>query len=372
MRIDLRLEKAKPAATVVGSGFVALDVIECGGGERFAAGGTCGNVLAILAWLGWRSAPVARLGKDGAGGFVLKELGHAGVETGLVRQDGGTPTPVVVQRTVVDAAGRRSHRFALTCPECGQWLPRFRPIVRADAEQAKSSGLQPSVFFFDRVSPGIVGLARWARQAGALVMFEPSSFSDEKAFRAAIELAHVLKYSKERLGHVRDFGNTPYPAVVIETLGEEGLRVLWKGHWSEFEAFDAPRFVDAAGAGDWTSAGFLHVVGQGGSAGLKGCSKTAIERALRIGQALSALNCGFEGARGLMEVADREKVSRMLRAMAGGSGSLPEDVELEAQPSIKVRLCELCGPGSRRKTQKRLSGSQRSTRAGLTRPLGAQ
>jgi fructokinase len=351
MRIDLRLEQARKGAAALGSGFIALDVIEGDAGDHRAAGGTCGNVLAILAWLGWRSAPVARLGKDVAGRWVVKELEQAGVDTGLVRQDGGTPTPVVVQRMVVDASGRRSHRFALTCPECGQWLPRFRPILRADAERAKTFGIKPSVFFFDRVSPGIVGLARWARQAGALVIFEPSSYSDEKNFRAAIELAHVLKYSKERLGHVQDFGSTLHPWVVIETLGEEGLRIRWKGQWSAFSAFAAPRFADAAGAGDWTSAGFLHVVGQGGSAGLKSCSKGTIERGLRTGQALSALNCGYEGARGLMEVADREKVSRMLRAISGGKGSLPEetdtDADTERRKAVKVAVCDLCAPRKR-------------------------
>jgi hypothetical protein len=53
--------------------------------------------------------------------------------------------------------------------------------------------------------------------------------------------------------------------------------------------FTAARFVDAAGAGDWCSAGFLHWVGQGGAAGLKSCGKGVIERALRTGQALSTL-----------------------------------------------------------------------------------
>jgi fructokinase len=358
MRIDLRLEKARGSAMALGSGFIALDVIEGAAGDRCAAGGTCGNVLAILAWLGWRSAPVARLGKDNAGQFVRKEFGQAGVDTRLVRQHGGTPTPVVVQRMVVDAKGRRSHRFALTCPECGQWLPRFRPILRADAEHAKAFGFTPSVFFFDRVSPGIVALARWARQAGALVMFEPSNYSDDKNFRAAIELAHVLKYSKERLGHVRDFGSTPYPAVLIETLGEEGLRIRWKDHWSAFDAFSVPRFVDAAGAGDWTTAGFLHVVGQGGSAGLKSCGKGLIERGLRTGQALSALNCGYEGARGLMDVGDREKVSRLLRAMAGGKGSLPDEHEVAAKKRkpVSVSVCDLCAPGKERRVGARKAG----------------
>lgn len=45
MRIDLRLAVAKHSAVGVGSGFIALDVIEGPTGDRVAAGGTCRNSL---------------------------------------------------------------------------------------------------------------------------------------------------------------------------------------------------------------------------------------------------------------------------------------------------------------------------------------
>jgi fructokinase len=347
MRIDLHLQIPKKPVLAAGSGFIALDVIESEHGDHHAAGGTCGNVLSVLAWLGWYSIPIARIGKDSPGKFVLEELREAGVDTSCIRQDASTPTPVVIQRAVVDSSGKRTHRFALTCPECGQWLPRFRSIVRGDAEHAKQLIRNaPAVYFFDRVSPGINALARWARDAGSLVMFEPSNYSDERHFREAIELSHILKFSKERLGHVRDFRNTPYPAIVIETLGEEGLRIRWHGRWSEFDAFTPPRFVDAAGAGDWCSAGFLHVAGQGGAAGLKACTKPTIERAIQVGQALSALNCAYVGARGLMEVLTMQAASKLLRPLAGGEGKLPDEGDAESKPHRKVAVCELCKPAS--------------------------
>ena len=52
-RIDLRLEKATGAPVCVGSGFVALDIVQGESGSFAATGGSCGNVMAILAWLGW-------------------------------------------------------------------------------------------------------------------------------------------------------------------------------------------------------------------------------------------------------------------------------------------------------------------------------
>ena len=55
--------------SVVGTGLVALDVLLNGDIEhpRLYAGGTCGNVLTILAWLGWSAFPAARVGADDAG-----------------------------------------------------------------------------------------------------------------------------------------------------------------------------------------------------------------------------------------------------------------------------------------------------------------
>jgi fructokinase len=50
--------------TITGTGLVALDVV-CNAQSQcvpaFFAGGTCGNVLTILSYLGWRAMPISRL-----------------------------------------------------------------------------------------------------------------------------------------------------------------------------------------------------------------------------------------------------------------------------------------------------------------------
>ena len=364
MRIDLRLDKARHTSLAVGAGFIALDVIQGDHGDKVAAGGTCGNVMAILAWLGWRSVPVARLGNDAPARLVQDELEAAGVDTTCLTRNASTPTPIVIQRNIVDHAGRRSHRFTMTCPECGQWLPRFRPFVRTDAtEAAERIKDPPTMFFFDRVSAGINSLAGWARDQGALIMFEPISYSDDRHFRDAIELCHILKFSHERLGHVRDLGDNPNPSIVIEALGADGLRIRWRGKWTHFNSFTAPRFVDAAGAGDWCSAGFLHVAGQDSAAGLKTLRKATIETAIRTGQALSAINCGYEGARGAMDVLTRERAARILRSLAGGEGTLPDGDGHQPNMKTKAQICEICNPSrEKRSDQSRLAGKN-TTRA---------
>ena len=134
------------------------------------------------------------------------------------------------------------------------------------------------------------------------MLFEPSSIGDERTFQRAIDTCHVLKYAKDRLGHVPDLAAVKHPRLIIETCGADGLKVRWRGRWSHFPAFQAPGFVDAAGSGDWCSAGLIHQIARRSPINWAKIRKTDIERALRIGQAMAAINCGFEGARGAMAI----------------------------------------------------------------------
>jgi hypothetical protein len=86
----------------------------------------------------------------------------------------------------------------------------------------------------------------------------------------------------------------------------------------------------------------LHVLAQKGAKGLAAAQKGDVERALRLGQALAALSCGFEGARGLMTVVPKvERVSTMLHTMVGGTGVL-DDVAAATLPAAQVEICHLC------------------------------
>lgn len=340
-RIDLQLKKASKAATVLGSGFIALDIVYGREGVFAATGGSCGNVLMALAWLGWSSQPVARLGCDKTGDFVVDEMRATGLDLRLLQRSPTVPTPVVIQQFVEDSSGSRRHRFSLVCPECGAWLPRYRSVVLSHARGVIEAGV-PKAFYFDRTSPATVALAEWAKKSGAVVLFEPSSVGEDALFERAVDACHILKFSHERLAKDTELAQAREPNLVVRTLGADGLEARWKGRWSRFAPFQAPRMVDAAGAGDWCSVGLLHLLAQKGAKGLATAQKADIERALRLGQALAALSCGFEGARGLVTaVPSVERVSIMLRAMVGGDGVF-DDVAAVPIPATKVEICNLC------------------------------
>jgi sugar/nucleoside kinase (ribokinase family) len=343
-RVDLTLRPVARHPVCVGAGFVAADIVEGRTEEFVAAGGSCGNVMAILAWLGWRSYPVARLGKDWAAGIVRNEFRTLGLEDTFLSDEKAVQTPIVIQRFVEDKQGKRVHRFSLACPECGGWLPRFRASTLQQANDLTQSALVPKAFYMDRLSPASLKLAAWAREKGALVVFEPSSVGDERQFQKAADLCHILKFSHDRLGHLHDLREAQQPRVIVETLAEEGLRVRWRGHWTDLPAFTLPVFVDGAGAGDWTTAGLIHQLGASGAKVFDTLQKPRLLSALRFGQGLAAINCGFEGARGAMLAMTREQMGKQLTALTSKTtetASTLQEAPLR-KSDIPTRLCATC------------------------------
>ena len=68
--------------SVFGAGLIALDLVanaDSSSSFRAQAGGTCGNVLTALAYLGWNSYPIARLNDDAASRVVRADLTRWGV-----------------------------------------------------------------------------------------------------------------------------------------------------------------------------------------------------------------------------------------------------------------------------------------------------
>ena len=249
------------------------------------------------------------------------------LEDAFLSDEKAVQTPIVIQRFVEDKEGRRIHRFSLACPECGGWLPRFRASTLQQAADVTQSTVVPKTFYMDRLSPASLKLAAWAREKGALVVFEPSSVGDDRQFQKAVDLCHILKFSHDRLGHLRDLREAQQPRIIVETLAEEGLRVRWRGHWSDLPAFTLPVFVDGAGAGDWTTAGLIHQLGSNGARAFETLQKPRLLSALRFGQGLAAINCGYEGARGAMMAMTRDQLSKRLMTFASRTAESMADAQ---------------------------------------------
>ena len=338
----------------LGTGLVALDVVVSVHSQqppRCYAGGTCGNVLTILSYLGWDSSPVSRLSQSPATDRLLADLRHRKVSTKFVAVDATGSTPVIIHWISRNAAGEPYHTFSWRCPGCGSYLPGYKPVLASAAGELVSRLRKPQAFFFDRVSRGALDLARASADLGALIVFEPSGIGDPKLFREAWSLAHLIKYSHERLRDIADLELRQSDHVglllEIETLGADGLRYrsrlprfAAKG-WQPVDAFTPPVFKDAAGAGDWCTAGILNRLARGGLTEFRRTSSEKLQDGLRYGQALAAWNCGFEGARGGMNHVDKRTFKRQVAAILSGAETAPTAVTT-VEPSVVEFLKSLC------------------------------
>ena len=332
-----------------GTGLIALDVLVGPDPEipvRCWAGGTCGNVLSILAYLGWDAYPIARMNGDVASERVLSDMGQWGVYLDWVDCAPTANTPIVVQNLKRRRDGLPEHRFSWFCPKCGEWLPSFRAITIDAVEKIKPDLVDASVFFLDRLSRANLTLAAEASANGAVVVFEPSSKSSDKMMGEAIALAHVIKYAEDRLTGI-DGISADHSAVLLEvqTLGEQGLRYRHRlggglSEWMYLEALHTPRFTDSCGSGDWCTAGLIAKTTANGQRGLWRAGVSGVRTALLYGQALAAWNCSFEGARGGMYTVTKPEFESQVMSLSRGEVDSMKDspvrdkwMEFEACPS---------------------------------------
>lgn len=316
----------KSTGRVTGAGLMALDVVvraDDDHGALLFAGGTCGNVLAILSYLHWDAQAVGYLGNDVAADLILKDLQASGVHAGNLQRHSGHSTPVFVQRLQTDSSGTPRHTFSRNCPDCGGAIgskstPGADPAtpIRQFARAEK-----PDVFFMDRLSADIVALAESAKAQGSMVFYEPSVRADAELWEQAFQFIDIVKYSADRFSE-DEFD--PYLSVSkglweVQTLGAEGLRYRRRGHshstqWNLSPAVAAPRVVDTCGAGDWCSAGLLHglIVTHADS------DHQDIRSSVRLGQTLAAWACAFVGARGAMYAAESKVTWEAISKLSDG------------------------------------------------------
>lgn len=352
----MNVDSKKGTPIVLGTGLLALDVVDShNSGEplRFWAGGTCGNVLLALRYLGWAARPVARLSADPLAETLLADLKRWQVDCKWVTSDDEGSTPTIVHKIYTDSAGRPAHRFSWRCADCGRRYPGYKPVLATTAEEIATRTKRVDAFFFDRVTRGSLVLAKACADRGAVVVFEPSGVNHPPLFKEACEIAHVIKYSHERLDDFpAEIDHSPSIRLQIETIGEQGLRYRCrqakKGFkpWTSLDAFVTDGVVDTAGAGDWTTAGILTLAARGGLAAFDKLDPNRIQATIRYGQALAAWACRFEGARGGMYAVDKKTFQTQVASIMDGEDGIRNDLipVKRASKNAAAALCSACGP----------------------------
>lgn len=349
---------------IFGTGLVALDLVISANPDVPVcswAGGTCGNILSILSYLGWDSYPIARLNSDPAAKLVRADMKRWGVHLDFLDCGPTTDTPIIIQHILRARDGSPKHRFSWACPHCGSWLPGFKPITAKTVDVVAPSMKNAKVFFMDRLSRGALLLAQQAAQNGAVVVFEPSAKTDEKLLREAIGIAHIIKYSDQRHANIPGAMQRGSATLVeIQTMGATGLRYRHKlgrgsSTWKTLPAVAAPILADTCGAGDWCTAGLISKIADQGLNGLISAGASNLAIALQYGQTLAAWNCGFEGARGGMYVEKRQNLDKYIKALLSGrvtSSAMSGSKKQQASIAVACPACPVVKSRSARQASR--------------------
>jgi len=310
------------SSTILGTGLVALDVILNGAPTtpaKLCAGGSCGNVLTILSYLGWSSKPIARLSNNEATKNLFADFDQFQVDTSLTTSSDDGKTPIIIHRILKDKDGNSQHKFEFKIPGTNTWLPMYKPVLANFVGIITDKQPKCNVFFFDRVSRSTIELARHYAENGALIVFEPSSLKDDKQTLECLALSHIIKFSDDRIPNYSELFLTPNAFLEIKTLGKDGLQYRTKSNssndWVTIPSFEFTDIKDAAGAGDWCTAGIINELGYDGFNSLESSTEEQIVQALKVGQALGGLNCLFDGARGIMYNMEYEALMVLLESV---------------------------------------------------------
>jgi sugar/nucleoside kinase (ribokinase family) len=292
---------------IFGAGLVALDLIvehrPTGRALSASGGGTCGNVLAILAHMGWKASWVGAVDGSVAGHLIRNEMNRVGVDLSMVAECASSPAPVFAHHVHWSSSDEMMHHcFATECPHCSQALPRYSRPADTWLLSHTDKIEHADIFFVDRLSTGALELAATARKHGALVVYEPSVTSDSPWLEEMLAIADVVKYSHDRVTALGDMWGRPtnHRALWIETRGKDGLR--W-AHSDQRErngilpAVHNPLALDACGAGDWFTCALLFGFTQSKMKPVDLGEGLLIE-ILKAASRLAAWSCGFVGARG--------------------------------------------------------------------------
>ena len=274
--------------------------------EKFVveeAGGTCGNVMCMLAHFGWQTFPQVVLDNSEEGHKIAESLKNYGCNCEFVSnvEGGGTTFLNVIHKLNADGSPKVSVRAG---SPGGSRYPKRHFLRQRDEAPAFLQALDfvPEVFFFDDSAAGNRLLASELGSKGSLVYFEPSAIKEKKDFES-VRLSDVIKFSGENVPD-SSFVDDYKDKLFIQTLGGDGLRFNLRGEgWVNLPPVENDNVVDWEGAGDWTTSAFLNELAKADALSIKRLTADVVKAALEKAQIVASKSVSFMGSKGMINQA---------------------------------------------------------------------
>jgi sugar/nucleoside kinase (ribokinase family) len=265
------------------------------------AGGTCGNIMCMLAYMGWQTYPLTKLDNSEEGLKMTESLKGFGCDCRFVTntEDGGTT--ILTIKHGLDEDGNKMTRVMHGSPG-GSRFPRRRFLRLRDQAPKFLEKLDfvPDVFFFDDPAAGHRYLAKELKAKGSLVYFEPERIP-EKPMLKSVEVSDVVKFSVENVQDV-SFTDGFKDKLFIQTLGAEGLRFNLKGQgWVNLPPVENDNVADWDGAGDWTTSAFLDALSKADALSIEKMTVEIVKDALEKAQAVASKSVSYIGSKGMIQ-----------------------------------------------------------------------
>lgn len=301
--------------SIVGSGQYNWDIIKLreypegfivGKRNRFIenvlveeVGGTCGNIMCMLARLGWIALPQVKLIDTEEGQRIADSLASFGCDIRYVShsEKGGFSGMTCTHRRS-DKTGEHELGLRSFGPNGSQ----FRKITELRARDEVPAFLEtlveaPDVYFFDHSEAGPRKLAEELRNRGSLIYYECENSKDWKKFIKSVEVADIVKFSDENVPDLT-FCNEYKDRLFIQTQGAKGLQFkLRDGAWIHVDPVQVENVVDWEGCGDTTTAVFLNELGKMGLPHVSFLSEEQVLSALKAATAKAALCTQYYGSK---------------------------------------------------------------------------
>lgn len=260
-------------------------------------GGQVSTAMLACARLGHRAGLIGSVGDDPGAQIALAPLREAGVDLRCVRVVSGAPT-----RRAVVLVSREAGERAVLYHRDSRLVLKPQQLERAWIRRAR-------VLHVDTTDPE---LSAWAGRV-ALEQGIPVVLDADQRWPRPEQLLHVVDFPVVNRGLAEELGGTGsvrdglrfligYGArLAVATLGRLGALAAAGDRVHQSPGFRV-KVVDETGAGDGFHGGFLSAL----LAGL------GVEEALRVANALGALNCRALGAQGGLPT--RAELQSFLRA----------------------------------------------------------